>query len=75
MIHDIYTPYLIDTFNKIGNKTIDNPDKVEIVWDHCMPTAVAKNDYDHYNKGLELAARLWHKAYAYWRRYLPQYYA
>jgi len=57
MIHDIYTPYLIDTFNKIGNKTIDNPDKVEIVWDHCMPTAVAKNDYDHYNKGLELAAR------------------
>ena len=57
MIHDIYTSYLVDTFNKIGNKEIDDPSKVEIVWDHCMPTAVAKNDYDHYNKGLELARR------------------
>lgn len=57
MIHDIYTTYLLDTMKRIGADTIDNPDKVTIVWDHCMPTAVAKNDYDHYDAGLELAKR------------------
>lgn len=57
MIHDIYTTYLLDTMNKIGVDKIDDPDKVTIVFDHCMPTAVAKNDYDHYNAGLELSKR------------------
>lgn len=57
MIHDIYTTYLVDTMNKIGADKIDDPDKVTIVWDHCMPTAVAKNDYSHYDAGLELADR------------------
>lgn len=57
MIHDIYTTYLLDTMKKIGAKTIADPEKVTIVWDHCMPTAVAKNDYDHYEAGLELAKR------------------
>lgn len=57
MIHDIYTTYLVDTMNKIGADRIDDPDKVTIVWDHCMPTAVAKNDYSHYDAGLELAER------------------
>lgn len=57
MIHDIYTTYLVDTMNKIGAERIDDPDKVAIVWDHCMPTAVAKNDYSHYDAGLELANR------------------
>lgn len=57
MIHDIYTTYLLDTMKKIGAETIAEPEKVTIVWDHCMPTAVAKNDYDHYEAGLELAKR------------------
>lgn len=57
MIHDIYTTYLLDTMKKMGAEKIDNPDKVAIIWDHCMPTAVAKNDYDHYEAGLELAKR------------------
>lgn len=57
MIHDIYTTYLVDTMNKIGADKIEDPDKVTIIWDHCMPTAVAKNDYDHYDAGLELAER------------------
>ena len=35
----------------------DDPDKVTIIWDHCLPTAVAKNDYDHYEAGLALAKR------------------
>ena len=57
MIHDIYTTYLLNAMNEMGVKKIDDPDKVAIVFDHCMPTAVAKNDYDHYNAGLELAKR------------------
>lgn len=55
MIHDIYTTYLLETMKDIGADKIDDPDKVTIVWDHCMPTAVAKNDYDYYEAGLELA--------------------
>ena len=57
MIHDIYTPYLLDTLNRIGADKIDDPDKVTIVFDHCMPTAVAKNDSSHYDAGLELARK------------------
>lgn len=55
MIHDIYTPYLLDTLHEMGTKEIDDPDKVCIVFDHCMPTAVAKNDSAHYDAGLKLA--------------------
>lgn len=54
MIHDIYTPYLLDTLHQIGAKKIFAPDRVTIVFDHCMPTAVAKNDSAHYDAGLEL---------------------
>ena len=57
MIHDIYTPYLLDTLQKMGVCKIDNPDKVTIVFDHCMPTAVAKNDSSHYLAGIELAKK------------------
>jgi len=57
MIHDIYTPYLVDTMNKMGATAVDDPDKVTLMWDHCMPTAVAKNDAPHYDAGLELAER------------------
>ena len=57
MVHDIYTTYLLETMKQIGADKIDDPDKVTIVWDHCMPTAVAKNDYDHYEAGLELAKK------------------
>lgn len=55
MVHDIYTPYLLDTLHQIGAKKIADPDRVTIVFDHCMPTAVAKNDSAHYDAGLELA--------------------
>lgn len=55
MIHDIYTPYLLDTLHQIGAKKIFAPDRVTIVFDHCMPTAVAKNDSAHYDAGLKLA--------------------
>lgn len=54
MIHDIYTPYVLDTLHKMGAKKIADPSKVCIVYDHCMPTAVAKNDSSHYNAGLAI---------------------
>ena len=57
MIHDIYTPYLLDTLEKMGATEIDDPDKVTIIFDHCMPTAVAKNDSAHYDAGLEISRR------------------
>lgn len=54
MIHDIYTPYVLDTLHKMGAKRIADPSKVCIIYDHCMPTAVAKNDTSHYNAGLAI---------------------
>ena len=57
MVHDIYTTYLLKTMEKIGAKSIKDPQKAVIVWDHCMPTAVAKNDSDHYADGIALAHR------------------
>ncbi|MBR0377094.1 MAG: 3-isopropylmalate dehydratase large subunit [Lachnospiraceae bacterium] len=57
MIHDIYTPYLKDTLEKMGAKKIDDPDKVTIIFDHCMPTAVAHNDYVHYDAGIDIAEK------------------
>ncbi len=57
MVHDIYTPYLLDTLEKMGADRIDDPDKVTIIFDHCMPTAVAKNDSSHYHTGIEIAKR------------------
>lgn len=55
MIHDIYTPYLLDILHRMGSRKIVNPDKVCIVFDHCMPTAVAENDSAHYDAGLALS--------------------
>lgn len=57
MIHDIYTPYLLNTLEKMGAETIDDPEKVTIIFDHCMPTAVAENDSEHYDAGIEIAKR------------------
>ena len=57
MIHDIYTPYLKDTLEKMGAEKIDDTDKVTIVFDHCMPTAVAHNDYVHYDAGIDIAEK------------------
>lgn len=55
MIHDIYTPYLLDTLQKMGAEEIRHPENVTIIFDHCMPTAVAHNDSEHFRAGLALA--------------------
>lgn len=59
MVHDIYTPYLVDVLDKMGTVELNDPNKLAIVFDHCMPTAVANNDSVHYRAGIELCER-WH---------------
>lgn len=54
MIHDIYTPYVYNTLKEMGAKEFASPEKVAIVYDHCMPTAVAANDYAHYDAGIAI---------------------
>lgn len=57
MVHDIYTPYLWDALNEMETDTLDNPDKVTIMFDHCLPTAVAGNDAYHYQAGIDLSKK------------------
>lgn len=57
MVHDIYTVYLWDALAEMDTEKLDNPDKVTIVFDHCMPTAVADNDSHHYHAGLNLSKK------------------
>ena len=54
LIHDIYTPYVLDTLHRMGAKKLADPDRVAVVYDHCMPTAVASNDTSHYRAGLSI---------------------
>lgn len=57
MIHDIYTPYVEKVLNEMGTLKLDDPDKVTIMFDHCLPTAVAKNDSIHYDAGIRLSKK------------------
>lgn len=57
MIHDIYTPYLLDALKEMETEELDDPEKVTIMFDHCMPTAVPDNDSYHYRAGIELGEK------------------
>lgn len=57
MIHDIYTCYLVDALKNMETEVLDDPSKVTIIFDHCMPTAVAKNDSAHYDAGIYLTEK------------------
>lgn len=57
MVHDIYTPYLFDTLEEMGTEKLDDPDKVTIMFDHCLPTAVPGNDTHHYRAGIDLGKK------------------
>ncbi|WP_125568983.1 3-isopropylmalate dehydratase large subunit [Companilactobacillus insicii] len=57
MVHDIYTPYLYETLKEMETEKLDDPDKVTIMFDHCLPTAVAKNDSVHYDAGINLSKK------------------
>ena len=58
MIHDIYTCYLVDALKNMETEVLDDPSKVTIIFDHCMPTAVAKNDSAHYDAGIYLTENM-----------------
>nr|WP_245250500.1 aconitase/3-isopropylmalate dehydratase large subunit family protein [Youngiibacter multivorans] len=57
MIHDIYTPFVIQQLDKMKFKELANPDKAVIVLDHLMPTNQATGDPRHYRAGIELHER------------------
>ena len=57
MVHDIYTCYLVDALKNMETEELDDPSKVTIIFDHCMPTAVAKNDSAHYDAGIYLTEK------------------
>ncbi len=57
MIHDIYTPFVIQQLDKMKFKELANPDKAVVVLDHLMPTNQATGDPRHYRAGIELHER------------------
>jgi 3-isopropylmalate/(R)-2-methylmalate dehydratase large subunit len=57
MIHDIYTPFVIQQLEKMKFKELANPDKAVVVLDHLMPTNQATGDPRHYRAGIELHER------------------
>lgn len=59
MIHDIYTCYLVDALKNMETEVLDDPSKVTIIFDHCMPTAVAKNDSAHYDSKHLPDGKIW----------------
>lgn len=57
MIHDIYTPFVVQQLDEMKFSRLANPDKAVIVLDHLMPTNQAKTDPRHYRAGIELSQR------------------
>ncbi|MEH0874035.1 aconitase/3-isopropylmalate dehydratase large subunit family protein [Pectobacterium cacticida] len=57
MVHDIYTPYLYEALEEMETEELDDPEKVTIMFDHCLPTAVPGNDTHHYRAGIELSKK------------------
>lgn len=57
MIHDIYTPFVVQKLDEMKFKKLANPDKAVIILDHLMPTNQAKNDPRHYRAGINLSKR------------------
>lgn len=57
MVHDIYTPFVIQKLDEMKFKRLANPDKAVVIHDHLMPTNQAKNDPRHYRAGIELSQR------------------
>lgn len=57
MVHDIYTPFVVQKLDEMKFKTVDDPDKVCIFLDHLCPTNQATGDPRHYRAGHELSDR------------------
>jgi 3-isopropylmalate/(R)-2-methylmalate dehydratase large subunit len=39
MVHDLTAPLTIDAFNEIGIKKVWNPNKIVVIFDHCVPAS------------------------------------
>lgn len=57
MIHDIYTPFVIQQLDNMKFKELADPEKAVVVLDHLMPTNQATGDPRHYRAGIELHER------------------
>lgn len=57
MIHDIYTPFVVQKLDEMRFSRLAHPDRAVIVLDHLMPTNQAKTDPRHYRAGIELSQR------------------
>lgn len=57
MVHDIYTPFVVQKLDEMKFKKLSNPDKACIFLDHLCPTNQASGDPRHYHKGHELSDR------------------
>ncbi|MFA6504650.1 MAG: aconitase/3-isopropylmalate dehydratase large subunit family protein [Treponemataceae bacterium] len=57
MIHDIYTPFVIQKLEEMKFARLAHPEKACVILDHLMPTNQAKNDPRHYRAGIELSER------------------
>lgn len=57
MIHDIYTPFVIQQLENMKFKELANPQKAVVILDHLMPTNQATGDPRHYRAGIELHER------------------
>ncbi len=57
MIHDIYTPFVVQKLDEMKFKKIAHPEKAAIFLDHLCPTNQAAGDPRHYHKGHELSNR------------------
>ncbi|WP_313164236.1 aconitase/3-isopropylmalate dehydratase large subunit family protein [Sedimentibacter sp.] len=57
MVHDIYTPFVVQQLDNMKFKELSDPDKAVIILDHLMPTNQATGDPRHYRAGIELSQR------------------
>ena len=57
MIHDIYTPFVVQKLDEMKFRTLAHPDRAVIFLDHLCPTNQASGDPEHYHKGFELSKR------------------
>ena len=57
MIHDIYTPFVVQKLDEMKFRTLAHPDRAVIFLDHLCPTNQASGDPEHYHKGFELSNR------------------
>lgn len=57
MVHDVYTPFILQKMNEMKFRKVLRPDKVVNILDHVMPLNSAENDPRHFRASLELSRK------------------